>query len=190
MHALRAINPSVARVAIRLANTLSCWHQLYAAHGNLLPGPVVSLCLSPSAVGVLVINSHHFCFLISILMVGRRYIQNGWAVTTQAPNKGLASQLKKILMQSATKVNGESLPSRHIHTCSPPASRLYPLQHKHVKGRISSRTRNQSSPCFKAAWLMCRSINQEWTAQHRSSLSAGAPETHDREHRRIQLRLW
>ena len=110
MHVLRAINPSVAWAAIRLANILSCWHQPYAAHGNL-PGRVVSLCLSPSAMGVLVISIHHLCFLISILMVGRRYIQNGWTVTTQAPNKGLASQLKKILMQSATKVNGESLPS-------------------------------------------------------------------------------
>ena len=36
----------------------------------------------------------------------RRYLKNGWQVTTAAPNKGLASQLKKIIMQSATKVNG------------------------------------------------------------------------------------
>lgn len=38
---------------------------------------------------------------------GCRYLHNGWQVTTTAPNKGLATQLKKILMTSATKVNGE-----------------------------------------------------------------------------------
>lgn len=42
-------------------------------------------------------------------MLGCRYLKNGWEVTTKAPNKGLASQLKKIIMQSAKKVNGGSL---------------------------------------------------------------------------------
>jgi len=36
-----------------------------------------------------------------------RYLQNGWQITTAAPNEGLATKLKKILMTSATKVNGE-----------------------------------------------------------------------------------
>ena len=38
-----------------------------------------------------------------------RYLKNGWSISTVAPNKGLATQLKKLIIQTSTKVNGESL---------------------------------------------------------------------------------
>ncbi|CAL8463962.1 g3497 [Coccomyxa elongata] len=55
-----------------------------------------------------------------------QYLKNGWQVTTVAPNKGLASQLKKIIMQSATKVNGASIKSGLLNTAA--ALALVPLK--------------------------------------------------------------
>ena len=42
-------------------------------------------------------------------MAVRRYIQNGWDISTVAPSKGKATDLKKLIMQSATKVTGAAL---------------------------------------------------------------------------------
>ncbi|EIE18942.1 subtilisin-like protein [Coccomyxa subellipsoidea C-169] len=55
-----------------------------------------------------------------------QYLKNGWEVTTKAPNKGLASQLKKIIMQSAKKVNGASIKSGLLDTAA--ALALVPLK--------------------------------------------------------------
>jgi hypothetical protein len=38
-----------------------------------------------------------------------RYVQNGWQISTVAPNKGLADQVKKLILQTSARVPGAPL---------------------------------------------------------------------------------
>ncbi len=46
--------------------------------------------------------------LMRLVLLACRYLKNGWSISTVAPNKGLATQLKKLIISTSTKVNGES----------------------------------------------------------------------------------
>ena len=35
-----------------------------------------------------------------------RYVENGWQISTVAPNKGLADQVKKLILQTSSRVPG------------------------------------------------------------------------------------
>ena len=46
-----------------------------------------------------------------------RYVENGWQISTVAPNKGLADQVKKLILQTSSHVPGSPSQSRpFFHT--------------------------------------------------------------------------
>ncbi|CAL5226790.1 g9651 [Coccomyxa viridis] len=51
------------------------------------------------------------------LMIAQ-YLKNGWSISTVAPNKGLATQVKKLIISTSTKVNGASISGGLLNTAA------------------------------------------------------------------------
>ncbi|CAK0786319.1 hypothetical protein CVIRNUC_009532 [Coccomyxa viridis] len=47
-----------------------------------------------------------------------QYLKNGWSISTVAPNKGLATAVKKIILQTTTKIVGASIANGLLNTAA------------------------------------------------------------------------